>query len=223
MTAGGPPSRWPAPAEGLSACREQAPEVAPAARRLREPRRWWAWATWGLPALAWLVAVVAVLGGPDSLTVWDDGRLEQMGRLEALLLLAIVGGVLLPMPWTSRLLTHARTMPWVNLPHKEFWARTPRRLARAERLTWEVLAVLTLWAGTLAAVPLIGPAWASQGGALPPEWVVPAALGADIVLLPVLLVWIMRVLDPERAAADLPAEEPLGAVLPPGPDDAPGR
>ncbi|ACV05567.1 hypothetical protein Ksed_04970 [Kytococcus sedentarius DSM 20547] len=34
---------------------------------------------------------------------------------------------------------------------------------------------------------------------------------------------IMRVLDPERAAADLPAEEPLGAVLLSGPDDAPGR
>ncbi|ACV05553.1 hypothetical protein I6I18_00225 [Kytococcus sedentarius] len=119
-----------------------------------------------------------------------DGRLEQMGRLEAMLLLVIVGGVLLPTPWISRLLTHARTMPWVNLPHKEFWVRTPRRLARAERLTWEVLAVLTLWAGTLTAVPLIGTAWAAQGGALPPEWVVPAALGADLVLVPVLLVWI---------------------------------
>ena len=87
----------------------------------------------------------------------------------------------------------------------------------------EAILLLTLWAGTLTAVALIGTAWAAQGGALPPEWVVPAALGADIVLVPVLLVWIMRVLDPERAAADLPAEEPLGAVLLSGPDDAPGR
>lgn len=87
----------------------------------------------------------------------------------------------------------------------------------------EAILLLTLWAGTLTAVPLIGTAWAAQGGALPPEWVAPAALGADLVLAPVLLVWIMRVLDPERAAADLPAEESRGTALPSGPDDATGR
>ncbi|WP_374928700.1 hypothetical protein [Kytococcus sedentarius] len=204
MTTGsGPSSRWPSPAEELAALRERARQVVPAARAHREPRRWWAWAAWGVTASAWVVGLVAVVSGPESFTIWDDGRLEQMGRLEAAGLLLFLGMLLLPLPWLSRLLFSERALPWVNVPHKEFWVRTPRRLARAERLMWEVCAVLTLWCGALVAAPVLGVVLGSRNGA-PPEWVVPASLGA----VPVLLVWLVVTFDPERAAADLPLEDP---------------
>ncbi len=194
-----PSSRWPSPAEELSALRAQAEQVVPAARTLREPRRWWAWAAWGVTALAWLAALVALALGPETVTVWDDGDLDQVHRWQALLLLVVLGAVLLPMPWLSRMLFSVRTLPWVNLPYKEFWVRTPRRLARAERIMGEVLAVLTLWSGALCGLPVLVAAVASRNGGTPPEWAVPAGMGALLVLLPLLLVWLVRAFDPERA------------------------
>lgn len=199
--------RYPTPAEEIAEMRGHVQSVATVARGRLEPRSGWARLAWWLSVLVWAGLTVWTLVRPGGLTVVEDGQVQQLSGWEALILVGLAL-LLLPMPWMSRLLLSPQWAPMVNMPHKDFWVRTPARLARGERLMWEFLALSTLVTTVLCALPFALPSlWADLGWGELPAAVMVAAMGGLVIGMVVLLVWgMLCFFGPERSAADLPLE-----------------
>lgn len=122
-------------------------QVAAEARALpREPAVAWVRAVLGSVTTLWLAALAWSLATlPERVPIhWSsfEGIPDSWASKPVALTLSFVLPLVLvyPLLWLSRLVFVAPDL--VNVPHKEWWLRTPRRLARFERLLREDVMLL---------------------------------------------------------------------------------
>lgn len=111
----------------------------------REPASWGARLTLGVATVAWLATLLWLFATlPERVpTHWSFGNVpDGWSSRSVALTIAVLFPVVFayPMVWLSRL-----AFVWpngINVPHKEWWLQTSRRLVRFERLLREDLMLL---------------------------------------------------------------------------------